>query len=121
MLLSQEDQNTSDKKPQDYFYTAFAHAIAQIGRTVTVLAPLKHPRPLRRSWCVWEMFCTVNAGAELVVATEPSARKVFERMLLRNFGQLLKIVSGVRTENCQAFSPVDQARCIMRSFARVVA
>ena len=34
-----EDQNNTDLKPDDYFYTAFHKAIGEIGHTLLVLEP----------------------------------------------------------------------------------
>jgi hypothetical protein len=69
-----EDQNSADFKPDGYFFSAFRLAAEKIGRTVPVLQPLRAAIPLTRSWCIWEIFCTVSSrtGCELVVALPPS-------------------------------------------------
>ena len=32
-----------------------------IGHTLLVLSPWRNPIPLRRSWCLWEIVCTLEA------------------------------------------------------------
>ena len=44
-----ENQNSTDNRPPDYFFTAFREAIATIGRTVLVLEPIRTPIPLTRA------------------------------------------------------------------------
>jgi hypothetical protein len=33
-----------------------------IGRTALVLFPFHDPIPLKRSWCLWEIICTLAVG-----------------------------------------------------------
>eukprot|EP00511_Aplanochytrium_stocchinoi_P009174 CAMPEP_0204861092 /NCGR_PEP_ID=MMETSP1348-20121228/1210_1 /ASSEMBLY_ACC=CAM_ASM_000700 /TAXON_ID=215587 /ORGANISM="Aplanochytrium stocchinoi, Strain GSBS06" /LENGTH=395 /DNA_ID=CAMNT_0052010261 /DNA_START=168 /DNA_END=1355 /DNA_ORIENTATION=+ len=43
------------------FYGTLQTAIGAIRRTVCVLWPWKDPRVLKRSWCLWELFCSMEA------------------------------------------------------------
>lgn len=62
-----KDQNTSDKKPDGYFFNAFRTAVQTIGRTVLVLEQLRGSVALTRAWCIWEIFCTAEKNIDLVV------------------------------------------------------
>ena len=44
----------------EWWSTTFKSAILSFGRTVMVLSPWNDPIPLRRGWCVWELFCTIE-------------------------------------------------------------
>lgn len=54
-----------------------------IGRMVLVLQPWDDPEPLKRSWCLWEIFCTLDGGAELEVALNPAQQEAFHTALVR--------------------------------------
>jgi len=104
-----EDQNTSEEKPEDYFYTAFRDAVASIGRTLLVMGSLRNSKPLTRAWCIWEIFSTITAAdAELVVVMPPSAQAELEEMLRCNLKDVIKIVMGVKTERSEAFRDYDR-------------
>ena len=35
---------------------AFSNAIEEIGTVLCVMSPWNNPTPLRRAWCLWEIF-----------------------------------------------------------------
>lgn len=78
-------KNATENKPPGYFFTAFREAVRAIGRTVLVMEPIENPVPLTRAWCVWEIFCTVDSGAQLRVALPPSERSKFDHIILHRF------------------------------------
>jgi hypothetical protein len=43
----------------EWWCETFKNAILSFGRTVMVLAPWNDPLPLRRAWCIWELYCTI--------------------------------------------------------------
>ena len=48
----------------DWWSTTFKTAIHSFGRTVMVLKPWNDPITLKRAWCLFEIFCTVQTGAK---------------------------------------------------------
>lgn len=52
------NQHTTSTKPFEWWTTTFQYAIRDFGRTVMVFAPWQDPIPLRRAWCLWELYCT---------------------------------------------------------------
>ena len=64
---------------------------------------------LRRCWCLWEMYSTIERGATLHITMPPSERKYFEDTLERNEidGMMAKL-SEVDVENAEAFDPLDK-------------
>ena len=69
-----------------WWSTTFKDAIKGIGHTAMVLSPWHNPLPLTRAWCLWEVFCTVDAGAEFSVCLGPAEEAAFEAALLRGGG-----------------------------------
>ena len=104
-----EDQNSTESKPEGYFFTAFRDAVTSIGRTVLILMPLKEAIPFTRAWCVWEMFCSVqDQNVELCVALPPSEKIELERMLRSEFDKIIHILTNVDMERSEAFLPSDR-------------
>jgi hypothetical protein len=69
--------------PHAWWTRTFRRSVKQIGRTVLVLQPWHEPLPLKRSWCLWEIFCTLDGGAELEVVLTPAQRRAFQAGLVR--------------------------------------
>jgi len=103
-----ENQNFRDK-PEGYFQHVFRDAIHSIGRTVLILMPLKDPVPLKRAWCVWEMFCSIQGpNVELCIALPPSERVELERMLRQEYKNIIKILTNVHVEMSEASHVSDR-------------
>jgi hypothetical protein len=54
--------------PHDFFFNQFMSGIRSIGRTVSVMWPAHSPILVSRSWCVWEIWCTMTSGAAFETA-----------------------------------------------------
>ena len=61
----------------------FAGVIASLGRTVLVLQPWHAPVPLGRSWCLWEIFSTVQGGSALDIALTRAEEARFKQAMVR--------------------------------------
>ena len=89
-------------KPAPNYFETFRTAIPTIGRTMLVMGSLKNAKPLTRAWCVWEIFCTINAGCELAVVMPPSSRVELKHMLTHQFDDVIKILMSVKSEKSEA-------------------
>jgi hypothetical protein len=52
----------------DWWCGTFKSAIQQFGRTVMVLAPWNDPIPLKRAWCLFEIYCSIATHSKFEVA-----------------------------------------------------
>ena len=77
------NQHRAAQLPQSWWTQTFWQSVTDIGRTVLVLQPWDAPVPLTRSWCLWEIFNTLDGGAELQIALSPKQRKAFQEALVR--------------------------------------
>ena len=77
-------QHAASELPPDWWTNTFRQSIAEIGHTLVVLQPWNAPLPLRRSWCLWELFCTLDGGARLEVALSMKQRAAFQQALVRS-------------------------------------
>ena len=77
------NQHRAATLPQKWWSGAFRQSVVDIGCTVLVLQPWHAPLPLTRSWCLWEIFSTLDGGAELHIALSPAEREAFQYALVR--------------------------------------
>jgi hypothetical protein len=74
-------QHRTEELPQAWWTDAFSHAIRAVGRTLLVLQPWNDPVPLKRAWCLWEIYSTLDenaagaAGAAGTAGAPPPALK----------------------------------------------
>ena len=85
----------------------FSKAIEDIGHTLLVLCPWD-PVPLTRAWCLWEILCSVESGAEFRVVLPPVQAKAFTEVLVEDFKSIAGALSRVDVAKSEAFEPRDQ-------------
>lgn len=79
------DQNKAETFPMDWWSVTFKRSIGEIGRVVMVALPWKNPTTLHRSWCLWEIFCSIETGSEFDVALSEGQQKLlFDEILSRD-------------------------------------
>ena len=109
-----EDQNSSDAKPDGYFFNAFKSAIAAIGHTVLVLSPWDNPIPLTRAWCLWEIYSTLvapGAGATLeIVLPKAEVAKLRTAVLTLGADAVTNVMIGIDAHQAECFMPADRDR-----------
>ena len=102
------DEHATQALSQEWWGTTFKDAIGEIGHTVMVLAPWDAPEPLTRAWCLWEVYCSVDTGAEFGVALGPEERERFEAGLLEDSGVLLDAFAAIDVADAEAGNPADR-------------
>ena len=101
-------QHETETLPQDWWSTAFATAIRDIGHTVLVLQPWHAPVPLTRSWCLWEIFSTLDAKARLEVLMPPAQAEELHAALDMQFDAISAALSQIDTRRAEAEKPADK-------------
>lgn len=101
-------QHRTEALPQSWWSTAFATAIKDIGHTVLVLQPWHAPVPLTRSWCLWEIFNTLDAGVRLEVLMPPAQAEELHAALDTRFDAISATLSRIDTRRAEAEKPEDK-------------
>ena len=76
------DEHATQSLPREWWGSTFKEAIRLIGQTVMMISPWSEPLPLRRAWCIWELFCTESVGAPFDVCLGPAEQAAFEAAIL---------------------------------------
>ncbi len=77
------DQHRGKEVDQKWWSGVFRQSVAIIGRTLLVLQPWDAPVPLTRSWCLWEIYSTLDGGSELQIVLTPAQHEAFQEALVR--------------------------------------
>lgn len=91
--------------PPNYFFNQFRKGIESIGCTVLVLLPFLNPLPLKRSWCVWEIYCTISGNILFETALSKSDQR------LRNTSTVVSDME-CKVEAAEAWSLDDQEKIL---------
>eukprot|EP00928_Gymnodinium_smaydae_P061315 TRINITY_DN4541_c0_g1_i4.p1 TRINITY_DN4541_c0_g1~~TRINITY_DN4541_c0_g1_i4.p1 ORF type:complete len:603 (-),score=85.92 TRINITY_DN4541_c0_g1_i4:229-2037(-) len=102
------DQHATQTLPLEWWGSTFKEAISMLGHTVMMFSPWSSPLPLKRAWCLWEMYCTVQGGAKFTVALGSSDHAAFEDALLKDgHKSLLDALSNINVAEAAADNPKD--------------
>ena len=102
-------QHNTKSLDSAWWSNAFAQAIRAIGHTALVLQPWHAPVPLKRSWCLWEIFCTVLTDVRVEVLLPPGQSEEFHDALERRFDDIAAALSRIDTRCAIASKPEDKA------------
>jgi hypothetical protein len=83
--------------------------VGAIGHTLLVLR-WKDPIPLRRSWCLWEIACTLTTGSKLQVIMPPDDEAAFRAAVVDDFDAILSKLTSIDTSKADAFHAADRMR-----------
>jgi hypothetical protein len=103
------DEHATQALSQEWWSTTFKEAIAMMGHTVMILSPWDAPQPLERAWCLWELYCTVEMGAEFSVCLGADERDAFEAAILEDFDVVFDVFATISVEKAEAGDPRDEA------------
>ena len=93
---------------RDWFMTTFAAAVGAIGHTLLVLQPWQAPAALTRSWCLWEVFVTLQAGARLSVALCGREAEAYDSALRARLGEVTAALGAIDVGRASASDGGDE-------------
>ena len=95
----------------EWWCTAFKSAIREFSRTVMVLAPWHDPIPLKRGWCLFELYCTIVTASSFEVAMSKASTAAFLKDITRApIVSINRMLATINVEKSDCFKPEDKAR-----------
>ena len=104
--------NQHTPKPEGFWDHAFAYGVKTIGHTVLVIKPPLEPTPLKRIWCNWEIFNTVNQGIPLSIAMEESDKEFFTTCCDKDVSTVIAALSSIDIKGSNATVEEDKIRIL---------
>ena len=90
---------------------SFKSAIRDFGRTVMVLAPWHDPVPLRRGWCLFEIYSTIVTQSSFEVAMTHSSRQEFLKDITSNArASIDNMLATIDVAKSECFKLADRER-----------
>ena len=83
---------------------AFSDAIEEIGTVLCVISPWNNPIPLRRAWCLWEIFTSIKLGKKVQfrVCLPSSERAALKAGIAESFGSILDALLSIDARKAEA-------------------
>ncbi|OQR83771.1 hypothetical protein ACHHYP_14296, partial [Achlya hypogyna] len=102
------NQHEAANYPFSWWQSTFRDSLAAIGSVVMVLHPWKSPITLTRSWCVFEVYIAILAGATFDVAMATNQEEWLLDDILDNMDAFFDMLGGVSSEKAQATVASDK-------------
>ena len=100
----------------DWWCDTFKNAIQSIGRVVMVLTPWSNPIPFTRSWCLFELYCTIVTKSKFEVAMSESEEESFVRDIIDEENEssvsYLTMLGNINVELSEAWDAEDKKRIL---------
>jgi tetratricopeptide (TPR) repeat protein len=101
-------QHDTESKPFEWWASTFKTQVKDIGHTLLCLQ-WSSPLPLKRAWCLFEIFSTISTASKLEVVMSPSERAGFFHAIQKDILGVTGSFSNVNTETSSAFKDEDKA------------
>ena len=104
------NQHNAATLPFAWWTNTFSASIERIGRTVMILSPWDAPVTLRRAWCLFEVYCTVEKNAAFDVAMCDHEEADFLSALTdgKSYAKFGELIAGIDVEQSEAFKDSDK-------------
>ncbi|ETW09988.1 hypothetical protein H310_00399 [Aphanomyces invadans] len=102
------DQHNAPARPHSWWSTTFVDAIRTIGKVVLVFQPFLDPIPLKRAWCLWEVFAALQTRAAIDVAMPTEQWTDYRVSLRENYRNVIDTLQALDARHAEAFNPNDK-------------
>jgi tetratricopeptide (TPR) repeat protein len=93
-----------------WWSTTFRTAIRDFGHTVMVLAPWTDPIPLKRAWCLFELWASMDAQCKFEVAMSSTENHHFVDRICSEVNVVSHMLSHIDLQKSEAFNPNDRLK-----------
>lgn len=111
--LVSNNQHKATSYPFEWWCTTFKESIRNIGNVLLIMAPWNDPIPLKRAWCLFEIFSAIDVHAKMNIAIPSSQHDEFvmlnnDRSLQYSPRDIIGIITGLDGRRGEASNPEDK-------------
>lgn len=107
--LFTNNQNEVATKDFDWFSSTFRDSIRNIGQVLLVLSPWNDPMPMKRAWCLFEIFNALEESeVKLSINLPGSEIPDLKAGVLADPDLLIQAISHIQAEKAEAKSDSDR-------------
>ena len=101
--LFTNNQNEVASKDFEWFSSTFREGVREIGQVLLVLSPWNDPIPIRRAWCLFEIFSALEDSNVTLYIKLPDRERTMLRSTLREDSKhVLQALSDIKAQNAEA-------------------
>ena len=101
--LFTNNQNEVASKDFEWFSSTFREGVREIGQVLLVLSPWNDPIPIRRAWCLFEIFSALEDSDVTLHIKLPDRERTMLRSTLREDSKhVLQALSDIKAQNAEA-------------------
>lgn len=109
-LFSNNQNGLQDPPPFEWWCETFKGAIAAMHQVVMIISPWENPIPLKRAWCLWEIYCAIETKSKFSIAMCTREKLRFETMIVEKSEVFYDMLGNVDLRHSEAFNPLDKER-----------
>ena len=107
--LFTNNQNEVANKDFDWFCSTFRNGIVDIGQVLLVLSPWDDPKPIKRCWCLFEIFNSLEESEVKFSINLPRAEVAeLKSGIIKDAGCVIQALSDIQAEKAEAKSESDK-------------
>ena len=101
--LFTNDQNKVAEKDFNWFSDTFRNSIKNIGKVLLILSPWDDPMPIRRAWCLFEIYHALEENSvEFTIDLPGSQNEELKAAVTKDSRCVIRALSDIQAENAQA-------------------
>ncbi|KAI9331741.1 hypothetical protein BDR26DRAFT_922011 [Obelidium mucronatum] len=99
----------SSTRPSDWWASVFMKSVKQIENVVLVVSDWEDELELKRSWCLFELYCCIQTGSSFYIAMGPEATDTFHNIVKSSPSDFHDLLSSLSIESSSALLESDKA------------
>ncbi|KAJ1561323.1 Kinesin light chain 3 [Nowakowskiella sp. JEL0078] len=103
-------QHEEIEKPFEWWRDTFTNAVGEMGNMLMVMVPWNNPEPIRRAWCVFELYACVHTKSNFNVVMPSEQRKNFLSDIRENARSFFDMLGRVDSKNSKSYYENDKKR-----------
>ena len=101
--LFTNDQNKVGEKDFNWFSFTFLNSIKNIGKVLLILSPWDDPIPIKRAWCLYEIFQALEENSvEFTIDLPQSQVEELKAAVTEDSDCVIQALSDIQAENAEA-------------------
>lgn len=106
--LFSNNQFDTSARPFEWWCGTFRNAIKDLGHTLLVLTPWRHPVALTRAWCLFEIFTSIVTKANIDVVLTSADETDLIDVLSTRYDDIARSLCKITVEEAEAFNRSDR-------------
>ena len=91
-----------------WWATTFKTAVRKIGHLVLICSPWSDPEPLKRAWCLWEIYCALENDVKFDVALGANEHTKFIDAIIADPTEYYQMLGNIDVQKSHCYLAYDK-------------